>query len=58
MTYTNAISGREFLIAIAQHLESNQVEEKRTSPFFSLILDESIDRALESHLIIYLSYIN
>ena len=57
-TYANAISGREFVIAIAQHIESNQVEEVRNSPCYSLLLDESTDRALESHLIVYLSYLD
>ena len=57
-TYANAISGREFVIAIAQHIESNHVEEVRNSPCYSLLLDESTDRALESHLIVYLSYLD
>ena len=55
-TYANAISGREFVIA--QHIESNQVEEVKNSLCYSLLLDESIDRALESHLIVYLSYLD
>lgn len=57
-TYGNAVSGREFVTAISQHIESKQVEEVRSSPCFSLLLDESIDRSLESHLIVYLSYID
>ena len=55
-TYANAILRRKFVIAIAQHIESNQVEEVRNSPCYSLLLDESTDRALESHFIVYLSY--
>ena len=58
VTYANAISGREFVIAIAQHIESNQVEEVRNSPCYSLLLDESTYRALELHLIVYLSYLD
>jgi hypothetical protein len=57
-TYANAVSGREFVIAISQHIESKQVEEVRNSPCFSLFLDESTDRTLESHLIVYISYID
>ena len=57
-TYANAILGREFMIVIAQLIESNQVKEVRNSPCYSLLLDESTDRALESHLIVYLSYLD
>ena len=57
-TYANVILEREFVIAIAQHIESNQVEEVRNSPCFSLHLDESSDRTLKSHLIVYLSYLD
>ena len=54
-TYANAILRRKFVIAI---IESNQVEEVRNSPCYSLLLDESTNRALESHLIVYLSYLD
>ena len=53
-TYGNAVSGKEFVTAISQHIESKQIEEVRSSPCFSLLLDESTDRTLESHLIVYL----
>ena len=33
-TYINAVLGKEFVIAIAQHIESNQVEEMKKSLFF------------------------
>ena len=56
-TYGNAISGREFLLAIASVLEDKLIEEVTTSPFFSIMLDESTNRALESHLIIYITYL-
>ena len=57
-TYTSAISGRKFVIAIAQHIESNQVEKVRNNPCFSLLLDESIHRVLKSHLILFLLYLD
>jgi hypothetical protein len=55
-TYTNAVSGREFVLAIAQNIEAFHLEEVKNSPCFSLLLlDESTDRSLESHVIVYLS---
>ena len=56
--YANAILGRKFVIAIAQYIESNQIEDVKNNPCFSLLLDESTNKALESHLIVYLSYID
>ena len=56
-TYGNAMSGREFLLAISSVFEEKLIEEVTTSPFFSIIVDESIDRTLESHLIIYVTYL-
>ena len=56
-TYSNAVSGREFLLAIASVLEDKLIEEVTTSPYFSIMVDESTDRALESHLITYVTYL-
>ncbi len=56
-TYENAVSGREFLLAIASVLEDKLIEEVNISPFFSIMVDESTDRALESHLITYVIYL-
>ena len=56
-TYENAVSGREFLLAIASVLEDKLIEEVNTSSFFSIMVDESTDRALESHLITYVTYL-
>jgi hypothetical protein len=56
-TYENAVSGREFLLAIVSVLEDKLIEEVNTSPFFSIMVDESTDRALESHLITYVTYL-
>ena len=56
-TYENAVSGREFLLAIASVLEDKLIEEVNISPFFSIMVDESTDRALESHLITYVTYL-
>jgi hypothetical protein len=57
-TYGNAVSGREYVTAIFQHIESKQEEEAMSILCFSLLLDESTDRTLESHFIVYLSYID
>lgn len=54
-TYTNAVSEREFLLAIAQNIEALHLEEVKKGPCFSLLLDESTERSLESHVIVYLS---
>ena len=56
-TYSNAISGREFLLAIASVLEDKLIEEVTTYLYFSIMVDESTDRALESHLITYVTYL-
>ena len=56
-TYSNAVSRREFLLAIANVLEDKLIEEVTTSPYFSIMVDESTDRALESHLITYVTYL-
>ena len=56
-TYSNAISRREFLLAIASVLEDKLIEEVTNSLYFSIMVDESIDRALESHLITYVTYL-
>lgn len=55
-TYGNAVSGREFVTVISQHTESKQVEEVRSNLYFSLFLNNSTYRTLESYLIEYISY--
>ena len=56
-TYSNAVSGRKFLLAIASVLKDKLIEEVTTSPYFSIMVDESTDIALESHLITYVTYL-
>ena len=36
-TYRNVISGRKFVIVISQHIESKQIEEVKSSLFYSLL---------------------
>ena len=45
------------MIAVAQHIESNQVHEVKKSLCFSLLLDKSIDSVLEYYLILYFLYV-
>ena len=56
--YANAISAREFLMAIKNHTRNHLYDEIRGSPFFSILIDESTDRTLEKHLIIYVLYLS
>ncbi|MCO5606020.1 hypothetical protein L7F22_060207 [Adiantum nelumboides] len=56
--YVNPIFGREMLLAIRDHLKKNLYADMRASPFFSILIDESIDRTMEKHVIIYVLYIN
>ena len=48
-TYGNAMSRKEFLLAIASVLEDKMIEEVTISPFFFIVVDEFTDKALESH---------
>jgi hypothetical protein len=41
-TYANVVSGREFVLAIAQNIEALYLQEVKKSPYFSLLLDDSI----------------
>ena len=42
---------------IASVFEDKLIEKITTSPYFFIMVDESTDRALESHLIIYVTYL-
>ncbi|KAH7295154.1 hypothetical protein KP509_27G035000 [Ceratopteris richardii] len=46
----------EYLNAISTYLTEMQVKRACDSPFFSIMIDESTDRSLEIHLIIYCVY--
>ena len=56
-TYGNAMAAREMLHAICDHIRGELVAKLRRSEFFSLSIDESTDRRLEKHLIIYATYL-
>jgi hypothetical protein len=51
--YTSRQSAYDFLWAISQHLREVDLLEVKDSPVISLLVDESTDRSLEQHLIVY-----
>ncbi|MCO5563835.1 hypothetical protein L7F22_017484 [Adiantum nelumboides] len=57
-SYTNFMAGKEFLQAIADYVEANQRQELLASFFFTIMVDETTDRALEKHLIVYVSFLS
>ena len=57
-SYTNHMAAKEFLFAISQYLEELQTSKMLDSPFFSLMLDESTNRSLEKHLVVYATFLN
>ena len=56
-SYTNVTSRMGFLNAIFEHLRESLLSEVKLSPCYSILIDESIDRTCESHLIVYLCYL-
>ena len=56
-TYGNGLFERKNLSTIASIFEDKLIEEVTNSPFFSIILDESTNGALEQHLIIYVTHL-
>jgi Domain of unknown function (DUF4371)/hAT family C-terminal dimerisation region len=57
ITYTNEISGREFLIAIAKTVEDEIWKELSDVVAFGIMIDESTDITVTKHLDIYVSYV-
>ena len=56
-TYTNPISGKEFLLAIKEYFWKKITNELLGSPYVSLLIDESMDCTLKQHLIIYVCFL-
>lgn len=52
-SYTSREATYDFLWAISSHLKETNLQEVNLSPVFSLLIDESTDRTLEQHLIVY-----
>ncbi|KAH7285942.1 hypothetical protein KP509_33G052100 [Ceratopteris richardii] len=57
-SYTNLMAGKDFITSISNYLEVEQKSLVHKSPFYALMLDESTDRALEKHLILYISFLD
>jgi len=57
-SYTNRKSANDFIYCISKHLEQVQIKNMMDSPFFSLMVDESTDRSLEQHLVVYATYLD
>ena len=55
--YTSVYAALEFIWSISEYLQDKFLAQIHECPSFSLMIDESIDRALEQHLIIYVCYI-
>jgi hypothetical protein len=57
-SYINRKVATEFIHSISDYLEEVQVRKMLESPFFSIMLDESIDNGLEQHLVVYSTYLD
>jgi len=55
--YTNTSSGKEFLQAAKEVYWKKLKDEISNSPFYSISVDESTDRTMVQHLIIYITYL-
>ncbi|KAH7284550.1 hypothetical protein KP509_34G059300 [Ceratopteris richardii] len=56
-SYVNPISGKDMLFALRDYLRKTILANIRSSPFYSLLIDESTDRTMEKHIIIYALYL-
>ncbi|MCO5610802.1 hypothetical protein L7F22_065043 [Adiantum nelumboides] len=56
-TYLNRTAGMDFMQAIKDVLFNALCREIQASPWYSLMVDGSIDRGKEGHLIVYVSYL-
>ncbi|MCO5587233.1 hypothetical protein L7F22_041180 [Adiantum nelumboides] len=51
------MAGKEFIFCISKYLDGLQKRKLLQSPNYSLMVDETTDRSLEKHLIIYFSFL-
>jgi hypothetical protein len=56
-SYVNITYGKEFLPATKEIYWEKIEAEMFCSPFYSILVDESIDKTLEQHLIVYILHI-
>ncbi|MCO5594746.1 hypothetical protein L7F22_048779 [Adiantum nelumboides] len=57
-SYVNPVSGREMMLAIRDHVKKHILADICASPFYSVLIDESTDRTMEKHLIVYVTYVS
>ena len=56
-SYANVTSSMEFLDAISQNLYLSLIEEVKSNPVYSILIDKSSDRICEPYFIVYVCYL-
>jgi hypothetical protein len=56
-SYTNITSSKEFLLATKEVYWEKLKAKFFSSPFYSILVDESTDKTMEQHLIVYITYL-
>lgn len=57
-TYQGNYGGFGFLASINEYLDEDIRSKIKCSPFYSILIDESTNRGLEKHLIVYVMYLS
>ena len=57
-SHINRKEATKFIHSISNYLEEVQTRKVLENPFFSIMLDESIDNGLEQHLVVYSRYLD
>ncbi|MCO5591377.1 hypothetical protein L7F22_045360 [Adiantum nelumboides] len=57
-SYTNVMAGKDFAFCISEYVHAMQMKEVKQGPFYSLMIDESTDRSVEKHMIVYISFLS
>lgn len=56
-SYTNRLAGKDFMFCISEYIKNRYLAELLQSPFYGVTLDESTDRGMEKHLIVYFCFL-
>ncbi|MCO5608943.1 hypothetical protein L7F22_063161 [Adiantum nelumboides] len=57
-SYINVMAGKDFAFCISEYIQSMQMKEVKQGPFYSVMIDESTDRSVEKHMIVYISFLS
>ena len=57
-SHINRKEATKFIHSISNYLEEVQTRKVLENPFFSIMLDESIDNGLEQHLVVHYTYLD